>query len=53
MDTGNILFYAVVCGLLSGIAPMLGNQTIRIGVGAGVGILAALTLPTLKSILGM
>jgi len=53
MDTGNIVFYAVVCGALAGIAPMLGSQIIRIGVGACVGILAALVFPTLKTLIGI
>ena len=51
MDPITIAFYAVVCGCLSAVAPKLPRLPIRLGVGAGVGILAATVLPLIKDAL--
>jgi len=51
MDPITLVFYAVVCGCLSAAAPRFPGLTIRLGVGAGVGILAASVLPLIKDTL--
>ncbi|MEL6958796.1 MAG: hypothetical protein AAGL89_07605 [Pseudomonadota bacterium] len=51
MDPITLSFYAVVCGCLSAAAPKLPGLPIRLGVGAGVGILAATILPLIKDAL--
>ena len=40
-----MIFYAVVCGLLSLAGPRLGAPLVRLGIGAAVGIVAATLLP--------
>jgi len=52
MDLFNLAFYAIVCGILSVAAPLLGRMPIRLGVGMIVGIAAAGALPTVKTALG-
>jgi len=53
MDAFVLLFYAVICGALSWVAPNLGSSVMRLGVGAGVGIAAAAVLPIVRSALGL
>lgn len=48
MDFVSIGFYACICGLLGVFAPHLRTPAIRLGVGAVVGVIAALVLPVLK-----
>jgi hypothetical protein len=52
MDIFNLAFYAVICGILSAAAPMLGRMPVRLGVGMVVGIAAAGALPAVKSAIG-
>jgi len=52
MDPITITFYAVICGVLSMVAPNLGGTIPRLGIGAIVGILAAAVLPVIRSIIG-
>ncbi len=52
MDPVSLIFYAIVCGLLGLASPNLGGTATRLGVGAGVGVLAAATLPLLKGMMG-
>ena len=52
MDPISISFYAVICGLLSMLAPNLGGTLPRLGIGAAVGILAAILLPIIKGSMG-
>jgi hypothetical protein len=52
MDITALSFYAVVCGVLSFAAPSLGKPFMRFILGAVIGILAALLLPSLKAYLG-
>lgn len=47
MDPTTLLFYAIVCGLLSVFAPKVGRAPSRFLVGAAVGIVAATLLPIL------
>ena len=51
MDPITLIFYAVVCGCLSVVAPKVTGIPARLGVGAGVGIIAATTLPFVKDML--
>ncbi|PYG30475.1 hypothetical protein [Pelagimonas varians] len=53
MDPVSIGFYASVCGLLGLVGPKLGTAPIRLGIGAGVGVLAVALLPHLKVMLGV
>lgn len=52
MDPIALVFYAVICGLLSLFAPSLGGMLPRLALGAVVGIVAAALLPTLKALIG-
>lgn len=53
MDPVTLAFYAVVCGLLGLAGPNLGRPTIRLGIGAAVGLIAAGALPTIRLSLGL
>jgi hypothetical protein len=53
MDVTALVFYALVCGLLSLAAPTLGKPVLRLGIGAIVGIAAAALLPLLRGMLGL
>jgi hypothetical protein len=50
MDLIVLLFYAVVCGCLSLLAPSFGGAPVRLGIGALVGVIAALALPVIRTI---
>jgi len=52
MEPISLVFYAVVCGLLSAFAPNLGGFPIRLAVGAAVGIAAAAALPFVRGMMG-
>ncbi|MCB1760054.1 MAG: hypothetical protein KDI68_09800 [Gammaproteobacteria bacterium] len=52
MDLFNLVFYAVICGLLSLAAPRLGRFPLRLGAGMLVGVAAAAALPAIKAALG-
>jgi hypothetical protein len=52
MDPISITFYAVICGVLSMVAPNLGGTIPRLGLGAIVGVIAALILPVIRSTIG-
>ncbi len=52
MDPIALVFYAVICGLLSLFAPSLGGMLPRLALGAVVGIVAAALLPALKALIG-
>lgn len=52
MDIIALGFYALICGLLSLLAPSFGTRFLRFGIGAAVGIAAAATLPIIKNALG-
>ena len=52
MDPFALAFYAVVCALLGLAGPGLGAAPIRLAVGPGVGVMAALILPYARAILG-
>ncbi|MDJ0857816.1 MAG: hypothetical protein QNI90_14470 [Dinoroseobacter sp.] len=53
MDIVALTFYALVCGLLSLLAPNFGGRLQRVIIGAGVGVVAAAILPILRGTLGM
>ncbi len=50
MDLVSMIFYATVCGVLAAFAPTIGRRSSRIVLGAVIGILAALAMPTIRSI---
>ncbi|MEM6385135.1 MAG: hypothetical protein AAF718_02750 [Pseudomonadota bacterium] len=52
MDPVALVFYAIICGLLSLFAPNLGGRVPRLAVGACVGVVAASLLPLLNSMIG-
>lgn len=52
MEPVSIIFYAVICGLLSVFAPNLGGALPRMTIGAVVGIAAALALPYVRGAIG-
>ena len=52
MDPISLVFYAVVCGLLSVFAPNLGGMVPRLTVGAVVGVVAAAALPFVNGMMG-
>lgn len=51
-DATAIIWYAAICGILSALAPSLGGQITRMGIGAVVGILAATALPFARGMMG-
>ncbi len=53
MDIVALAFYAVVCGVLSLLAPNLGGRVQRVAIGAAVGVVAAATLPVIRGALGL
>jgi hypothetical protein len=53
MDVTALVFYALICGLLSLASPGLGRPLTRIAIGAVVGIAAAALLPVLRVSLGL
>ena len=52
MEPVSLVFYAVICGLLSLFAPSLGGRVVRLATGAVVGVIAAIVLPILQGTLG-
>ena len=52
MEPISLAFYAVVCGLLSLVAPALGGMMPRVAVGAVVGLAAAAVLPMIRGMMG-
>ena len=52
MDPLSISFYAVVCGGLSAVAPVLGGILPRLLLGAVVGVVAAIVLPIVQAGMG-
>ncbi len=52
MDPISLVFYAIVCGLLSLFAPNLGGMLPRLVVGAVVGVAAATALPFVNGMMG-
>ncbi len=52
MEPVSLLFYAVVCGLLSLVAPKLGAMVPRFAIGAVVGAGSAATLPSVIGMMG-
>ncbi|WP_420409594.1 hypothetical protein [Hoeflea sp.] len=52
-DLTAIAWYAVICGVLSALAPSFGGRPVRIAIGAVVGILAATVLPVARGFLGL
>lgn len=53
MDVTALVFYAIVCGLLSLASPRLGRPGPRVAIGALVGIAAAALLPVLRTAFGL
>ena len=53
MDPVTLIFYACVCGALGWAGPKLGAPIVRLGIGAAVGITAALILPLLRGAMGL
>lgn len=52
IDGTTIVWYAVVCGILSALAPSFGGLGLRLAIGGGVGIFAASVLPFLRGMMG-
>ena len=52
MDITALVFYAIVCGVLSMMAPNLGGRLSRLALGAAVGVVAAVLLPFLRDFIG-
>lgn len=48
MDITALVFYGIVCGLLSWAGPVLGTPAVRAAVGVAVGIGAAGVLPYIR-----
>ncbi|MEM7722795.1 MAG: hypothetical protein AAF376_10505 [Pseudomonadota bacterium] len=53
MDITALIFYAIVCALLSMASPRLGTPVKRLAIGAAVGIVAAALLPILRDALAI
>lgn len=53
MDFVALTFYAIVCGVLSLLAPNLGGRAQRLAIGAAVGVIAAAVLPAVRAMIGL
>lgn len=53
IDPTAVAWYAAICGALSAFAPSFGGRTLRIAVGAAVGVAAATLLPVVRVGLGL
>lgn len=53
IDATAIAWYAVICGVLSALAPSFGGRLARIIVGGIVGIVAATVLPMVRALTGL
>lgn len=53
MDITALIFYALVCALLSMASPRLGTPVKRLAIGAVVGIAAAALLPVIRTALAI
>jgi uncharacterized membrane protein YeaQ/YmgE (transglycosylase-associated protein family) len=53
MDWLPIVFYGVICGALAAAAPSMGTAMGRIIAGGLTGVVAAVVLPYIRSMLGM
>ncbi|MEP3436770.1 MAG: hypothetical protein ABJN75_08310 [Hoeflea sp.] len=53
IDGTAVAWYAVICGVLSALAPSFGGRAVRIAIGGIVGILAATLLPIVKGLAGL
>ena len=53
MDPVSVAYYALVCGLLAGVLPPGLGRLAKVGVGVGVGLVAATALPALRGVLGL
>ncbi|SLN66775.1 hypothetical protein ROJ8625_03400 [Roseivivax jejudonensis] len=53
MDAVTVLYYAIVCGVLSLAVARLARAWLRLTVGIAVGVLAASALPPLRALLGL
>jgi hypothetical protein len=51
-ETTSIVWYAAVCGALAAFAPALGGRTVRVMIGAVVGVIAASLLPFIRGMMG-
>lgn len=51
MDPFSIIYYALICGLLSRFIPGGIPGSARFGIGAVVGIVAAILLPSLRGMI--
>ena len=52
MDLTALVFYAVICGLLSAVAPVFVTLPVRLLTGAAVGVAAAAALPLVQGAVG-
>ncbi len=53
MDPINLIYYAVICAILSALSPRVPALHWRLGIGAFVGLVAAGLLPSLKAAIGL
>jgi hypothetical protein len=51
MDLKSMVFYALVCGVLAAFSPSIGNRNKRLIFGSVIGLLAALAMPTIRSLI--
>ena len=53
MDFVTVIYYGLVCGVLSLASPKIGQAPVRFGLGLAVGFAASGMLPTLRMSLGI
>jgi hypothetical protein len=49
MDTFTLLFYGIICGTLAYASPTMKNKIVRLAIGVCIGLLAAVTLPLIRT----
>ncbi len=50
MDILTLTFYGIVCGILAHMSPTMKNTLIRVAIGVSTGLLAAVILPLIRTL---
>ncbi len=53
MDSVTVMYYGLICAILSLMSPRIGQAPVRFGLGLAVGFAASGLLPALRDTLGI
>ncbi len=51
MDYFTLVYYGIICGVLGVSAPWLERRIVRFAVGISIGVIAAILLPNLRTMI--